>query len=57
MWDQDEDDDYGDLILKLLAARPDGIAFNAEGRQCVFLELTCPMDSWEGSPDEPADWA
>ena len=39
LWDYDENDDYEDLILKFLAARPDGIAFNAEGRECVFLDL------------------
>ena len=57
MWDHNENNDYGDLILKFLVARPDGIAFNAEGRECVFLEFKRPMDSWEDSPEEPADWA
>ena len=56
-WDRDDDDDYGDLIVKFLAAQPDGMAFNAEGRECVFLEFTRQMDSWEGSLEESADWA
>ena len=34
-WGQDEHDDYGDLIVKFLAAQSDGVAFNAEGRECV----------------------
>ena len=52
-WDQDEHDDYEDLIVKFLAARPDGMAFNAEGRGCIFLEVSRPMDSWEGSLEVP----
>ena len=51
IWDQDDEDDHNDLILKFLAARPDRVAFNAENRQCVFQEFTRPMYSWEGSHD------
>jgi len=40
-----------------LSVRPDGIAFNAEDRKCVFLEFTRPMDTLTSSVDEPADWA
>ena len=55
VWKRNEDDDYDDLITKFLAVRPDGIAFNAEGRECVFFEFTRPMDSWEGSSEELED--
>jgi len=35
--------------------RPNGIAFDAKGKQCVFLEFTHPMDSVTSS--EEVDWA
>ena len=57
MWKRNENNDYGDLITKFLAVRRDGIAFNTEDRECVFLEFTRPMDSQKSSPEEPADWA
>ena len=45
-------------IDSFLAARPDGIAFNAEDRICVFLEFTRPMDTRTGLiAEEPGDWA
>ena len=56
-WKRNEKNEYGDLITQFLACRPDGIAFNAEGRECVFLEFTRPMDSQTSSPEELADWA
>jgi len=34
---------------------PDGVAFDAKGKQCVFLEFTCPMDSVLSSDE--GDWA
>ena len=47
IWEHNDNNNYVNLILKILTARPDGIAFNAEGRECVFLEFTRPMDSQE----------
>ena len=35
--------------------RPDGVAFDAKGKQCIFLEFTCPMDSVLSSDE--GDWA
>jgi len=32
-------------ILTFLACQPDGVAFNATDKECVFLEFTRPMDS------------
>ena len=57
LWEETEDNNYETLIDTFLAARPDGIAFNAEDRICVFLEFTRPMDTRLGSPEEPGDWA
>jgi len=57
LWERSADGNYEDKIDSFLAARPDGIAFNAEDRICVFLEFTRPMDTRTGSLDEPADWA
>lgn len=37
-------------IITFLAGRPDGVAFNI-----AFLELTRPVDSWEGSPEEDSE--
>jgi len=42
-------------ILTFWACRPDGVAFNAEDKECVFLEFTHPMDSVTSS--EEGDWA
>ena len=44
-WTQDEQEDYGDFIEKFLAARPDGVAFNAQGRECALLQFIRLMDS------------
>jgi len=57
LWERNADDNYEDKIDSFLAARPDGIAFNAEDRICVFLEFTRPMDTRTGSLEEPGDWA
>jgi len=57
LWEKTADNNYESLIDSFLAARPDGIAFNAEDRICVFLEFTRPMDTRLGSPEEPGDWA
>ena len=57
LWEKTEDDNYEGQIDSFLAARPDGIAFNAEDRICVFLEFTRPMDTRTGSLEEPGDWA
>ena len=57
LWEETEDNNYETLIDTFLAARPDGIAFNAEDKICVFLEFTRPMDTRLGSPEEPGDWA
>ena len=57
LWESNEEEDYEDRIDRFLSVRPDGIAFNTEDRKCVFLEFTRPMDTREGSLDEPADWA
>ena len=35
--------------------RSDGVAFDAKGKQCVFLEFTCPMVSVTSSDE--GDWA
>ena len=56
VWKRNENNDYGDLITKFLAVRPDGIAFNAEDRECVFLEFTRPINSQMSSLEELADW-
>ena len=37
-------------IEKLLAARLDEVAFNAEGSECTLLEFTPLMDSWKRLP-------
>jgi len=42
-------------ITTFQGRRPDGVAFDAKGKQCVFLEFTRPMDS-VSSLDE-GDWA
>ena len=44
-----------DEITKFLSKRPDGVAFDARGKQCVFLEFTRPMDSISASKE--GDWA
>ena len=49
-WKRNEKNEYGDLITKFLAARPDGIAFNAEGKECRFLEFMRPMDAQQSIP-------
>ena len=54
-WKRNEKNEYGDLITQFLACRPDGIAFNTEGRECVFLEFTGPMDSQNSSPEDLVD--
>ena len=53
VWDLDKNDDYEDLILKFLAARPDGIAFNAEGRDCVFLNSYAQWTHGKALPMSP----
>ena len=35
--------------------RPDGVAFDANGKQCMFLEFTRPMGSVTSSDE--GDWA
>ena len=58
LWETDSDGNYESKIDSFLAARPDGIAFNAEDRICVFLEFTRPMDTRTGLiAEEPGDWA
>ena len=57
LWETNTDGNYESKIDSFLAARPDGIAFNAEDRICVFLEFTRPMDTRTGSLEEPGDWA
>jgi len=42
-------------ITSFYDRRPDGVAFNAKGKQCVFVELTHPMDSVTSSDE--GDWA
>ena len=42
--------------------RPDGVALNEKARICAFLEFTRPMDSRDGSSEQPdcypwADWS
>ena len=44
-----------DEITDFLSKRPDGVAFDAIGMLCVFLEFTRPMDSISAS--EEGDWA
>ena len=44
-----------DEITDFLSKRPDGVAFNARGKRCVFLEFTRLMDSISSS--EEGDWA
>jgi len=36
VWKLNEKNAYGDLITHFMSCRPDGIAFNAEFRECVF---------------------
>ena len=56
LWETDSDGNYESKIDSFLAARPDGIAFNAEDRICVFLEFTRPMDTGTGLiAEEPGD--
>ena len=45
LWDNVEEKDYDDLVTSFMSVRPDGIAFNAEDRKCVFLEFT-PTDEF-----------
>jgi len=42
-------------ITSFYGRRPDGVAFDAKGKQCVLLEFTRPMDSVTSSDEE--DWA
>jgi len=52
-WDVDDlTDPKVQVFLKI---RPDGVAFNMMARKCVFLEFTRPMDSRDGSSEQP-DW-
>jgi len=44
-----------DEITTFQGRRPDGVAFDAKGEQCVFLEFTRPMDSVSSSDE--GDWA
>jgi len=59
-WDTDDlTDSKVQVFLKI---RPDGVAFNMMARKCVFLEFTRPMDSRDGSSEQPdwytgADWS
>ena len=56
LWESNEEEDYNDLVTSFMSVRPDGIAFNAEDKECVFLEFTCPMDTLTSYADEPSDW-
>jgi len=42
-------------ITSFYSRRPDGVAFDAKNKHCVFLEFTRPMDSVTSS--EEGDWA
>jgi len=42
-------------IQAFLKVRPDGVGFNMIARVCTFLEYTRPMDSRDGSSEQP-DW-
>ena len=42
-------------ILTFFACRPDGVAFNAKDKECIFLEFTRPMDSVISSDE--GDWS
>jgi len=42
-------------ITSFYGRRPDGVAFDAKGKQCVFLEFTRPMDLVTFSDE--GDWA
>ena len=44
-----------DLGLFSGIRRPDGVAFDAKGKQCVSLEFNCPMDSVTSS--DQGNWA
>ena len=48
-WEYNEENEYGTLVTQFLKCRPDGIAFNAEGRECRFLEFTRPMDAQQST--------
>ena len=50
-WEYNEENEYSTLVTQFLKCRPDGIAFNAEGRECRFLEFTRPMDAQQSTPD------
>jgi len=59
-WDVD---DFNDTKLQaFLKVLPDGVSFSAMARKCAFLECTRPMDSRDGSSEQPdwytgADWS
>jgi len=57
LWEHNEENEYGDLVTKFLACRPDGIGFNVEDRDCRLLEFTRPMDAQQSTPEVPEDWA
>jgi len=38
-------------IISFYGRRPDGVAFDAKGKQCIFLEFTRPMDSVTSSDE------
>jgi len=42
-------------ITFFYSRRPNGVPFDATGKQCVFLEFTSPMDSVTSSDE--GDWA
>jgi len=42
-------------ITSFYGWRPDGVAFDDKGKQCIFLEFTRPMDSVTSSDE--GDWA
>jgi len=42
-------------ITSFYGQRPDGVAFDAKNKHCVFLEFTRPMDSVTSSDE--GDWA
>jgi len=42
-------------IISFYGRRPDGVVFDVNGKHCVFLEFTHPMDSVTSSDE--GDWA
>ena len=42
-------------ITSFYGQRPDGVAFDAKGKQCIFLEFTRPIDPVTSSDEW--DWA